>query len=171
MSEGNGQWAWEPSSAPLVFAAAVYAAECLLIPIFVLVLILTGGAEDLSGISLVYACGFSAMLWTVLVATTVIPWYLKSAGIRVSVDDSRLVVARRTRTLLECPLDTVIQARVYGWASWSTVANPSGTAGGSFPRLVLWTPERWESPPLLLWREAAQAFEAELGHQLGLKRP
>lgn len=97
---------------------------------------------------------------TFFLATTIVPWYLSSGGIIVTVSDTQLRVERRGRTLFETSLSGILQVAVYGVTSWGNLNPQQAVSGGRFPRLKVFTRSgEWTSPGLLLWQGESREFE------------
>ena len=58
--------------------------------------------------------------------------------------------------------------RVDGSAGWSNLLIPFNIEGGAFPRIRIWTDERFEGPPINLWG-AVSAWNAERQLETAIK--
>lgn len=102
------------------------------------------------------------VLWLSLSAFGSLPWWFRYRTVEVRATPDSLVVVAGTRTLLDVPVSSIHQIRVYGYANWSTLLMPYNVVPGPFPKLVVWGDSRWESPPLMLWGDQGERMEREL---------
>lgn len=96
-------------------------------------------------------------VWTLM---TVPWWWFCAARTSCVVTESEVLILRGRKVLRSWPRRSVFMAKIDGSAGWSNFLTPFNIVGGAFPRIRIWTDERFEGPPIMLWG-AVTAWNAE----------
>lgn len=96
-------------------------------------------------------------VWTLM---TVPWWWFWAARTSCVVTESEVLILRGQKVLRSWPRRSVFMAKIDGSAGWRNLLTPFNIGDGAFPRIRIWTDERFEGPPIMLWG-AASAWNTE----------
>ena len=161
------KYAYQVSARPTVLLRplALYSALGLLFSIAVVASTGINGLDRSDAAFTMLLWAFVSGIWILM---TVPRWFWQAGRTTYRIAGDTLAVLRGSKTIQEIPCRDIYRARMEGNANWHHLLTPFNIEGGQFPRLVLWTRERIELPPIALWGDAA-AKQTELELQQAIR--